>query len=84
LDALLSKVASFYKTDVESLKTKSKSPVIVKIRSVFCYLAVRKLDRSCTAIARKLNISQSTVSKAVIRGQGIVHEAKVEKVLLEY
>jgi chromosomal replication initiation ATPase DnaA len=83
-ETLLSRVANYYTVDVEDLKTRSKAPDIVKARSVFCYLAVRKLDRSCTFIARKLDVTPSSVSKAVIRGQAMVRETEIEKNLLEF
>jgi hypothetical protein len=35
-------------------------------------------------ITRKVNSSQSAVSKKVIRGQGIAREENVKKALLEY
>jgi len=83
LDSLLSRVASHYKIDVKDLKTRSKLPAIVKTRSVFCYLAVRKLEISGTSIAKELNITPSAVSKAVIRGKKILYDTDDEKRILE-
>jgi len=60
-DTLLSKVAHYFKIDAEDLKTASKLSDIVKARSVYCYLAVRKLYVSGASIARQLNISPSAV-----------------------
>jgi REP element-mobilizing transposase RayT len=82
-DELLSRVARHYKIDIDDLKTRSKLPAIVEARSVFCYLAVRKLCESGAAVARKLNITPSAVSKAVVRGQEILRTRKSEKKLLE-
>ena len=82
-ETLLSRVASHYEIEGDNLKTKSKSPVTVKARSVLCYLAVRKLGISCAAVARNLDITPSAVSKGVMRGQKILLNTKLEEALLE-
>jgi putative transposase len=83
-ETLLSRVASFYDIECASLETGSKSPSIVKARSVLCYLAVRKLGVTGTAIATKLNITPSAVSKAVTRGQELLRNRNLEESLVEY
>ena len=82
-ETLLSRVASFYDIECASLETGSKSPSIVKARSVLCYLAVRKLGVTGTAIAKKLNITPSAVSKAVTRGQELLRNRNLEESLVE-
>ncbi len=83
LRELLSKVASHYGINPEDLKTKTKSPPIARARSVYCYLAVRELDFTGATVARKLNISASAVSKAVVRGRDILRKSGLKKTLLE-
>ena len=83
LEALLRSVADYYKVDMDSLKTGIKERSIVKARSVLCYLAVRKLKMSATEVAIKLNITPSTVSKAIIRGKCILRQAGVEETLIK-
>jgi hypothetical protein len=86
LETLLSRVADYYGVDVSVLVTRSKEREIAKARSVLCYVAVRKLKVSSTEIAARLNITQSAVSKCVMRGQCMLREkggADVERVLLE-
>ena len=83
LETVLSRVANYYEIDVDTLQTASKQPGITKARSAVCYLAVRKLKVSGTAVARKLNITPSAVSKAVIRGQSILNRTAIEKILIE-
>ncbi|MGD9038947.1 MAG: transposase [Desulfobacteraceae bacterium] len=83
LQELVSKVSSHYEINPEDLKTKSKSPLIVRARSVYCYLAVRELDFSGATVARMLNISASAVSKAVVRGRDILRKSGLKKTLLE-
>lgn len=83
LDVLLSGVASYYKIAIEDLKTGTKERNIVIARSVFCYLAVRKLNASGTKVARKLNVTQSAVCKAVNRGKSITHSEDVEEAIIK-
>jgi hypothetical protein len=83
LEALLRKVADYYKIDMDGLKTGIKERSIVKARYVLCYLAVRKLKMTATEVALKLNITPSAVSKAVIRGQSILRQAGVEETLIK-
>ena len=83
LEALLRKVADYYKIDMDGLKTGIKERSIVKARYVLCYLAVRKLKMTATEVALKLNITPSAVSKAVIRGHSILRQAGVEETLIK-
>jgi REP element-mobilizing transposase RayT len=83
LENLLSRIGRYYEINPEELKTKSKSPATVRARSVYCYLAVRELDFSGAAVARKLNITASAVSKAVVRGRDILRNSRLKKTLLE-
>ena len=84
LEVLLERVASHYKVDEDSLRDGRKQREAVKVRSVLCYLAVRKLRMSATKVALKLNITPSAVSKLVMRGQSIVHITGVEESLIKY
>ena len=84
LEELLTKVAQYYEIDPENLKTASKESTITKARSLFCYLAVRKLMISCADIARALNISPATVSRATRRGAKLSNLEKMQKKLLTF
>jgi putative transposase len=77
-EGLLQRVAGYYKLDENSLRDGRKEREAVKVRSVLCYLAVRKLRMSATEVALKLNITPSAVSKLVPRGESIVHITGVE------
>jgi len=79
MDALLVRVADYCAVDGESIKTPGKERALVKARSLFCYLAVRKLRMSCTEIARMLGMSQAAVSKLVARGQTETQHEDVKK-----
>ncbi len=84
-EKLLSRVAAYYKTDIDDLCSGCRERKIAEIRSAVCYLAARKLKLSCKSIALELNISPSAVSNAVKRGKAIVQKAKLEqKIISQY
>jgi len=68
-DTLIDQVADYFSIASSDLTTNSKAVPISKARAVLCYLCVRKLRISGAEVARRLNISPSAVSKAVLRGQ---------------
>lgn len=82
-DGLLEKVVNYFKVDVENIKAGVKERNIVKIRSFLCYVAVRKLRMTATAVALRLNITPSAVSKLVLRGQTIWGQTGVEREILK-
>jgi REP element-mobilizing transposase RayT len=81
MDELVSCVADFFDVDSESLKEASKQRTVVKARSLFCYLALRKLRMNGTEVARKLNVTQSAVSKLVAKGQAEAYRESVESII---
>jgi hypothetical protein len=83
LTQLIQRVAKYYHIDMAVLKTATKAREVSLARSIFCYLAVRKLLFSCAEVARALNISPSAVSKAVVKGQALSDRMKIEKDILE-
>jgi hypothetical protein len=50
----------------------------VKARSLLCFWAHRKLGMTTIEIGKKLNISQSAVSRSSMRGQQIERENRFE------
>jgi hypothetical protein len=56
---------------------------VVDIRSVLCYLAVRKLKMRCLSVFQHLNVSSSAVSKSVVRGNAILSGTNSEDELLK-
>ena len=81
-EALLLKVARYFKVEPEEIKTGSKERGIVHARSVFCTLAVKRLGENGVSMARELRISPSAISKAIKRGQGILKTGEIEKAIL--
>lgn len=82
LEALIEKVAAYYKISVDDLKTASKERKISRARSMVSYFAVRKLMMSCADVARTLKISPSAVSKAAIKGRGASSRKKIQQEIL--
>jgi chromosomal replication initiation ATPase DnaA len=76
LAQLIKVVAKYDHIDITELKTATKARQVSLARSVFCYLAVRKLLFSCAEVARALNISPSAVSKAGAKGQALSNRTK--------
>ena len=82
IDQLRIKVAQYYGIDPEALKTASKVSAVTKARTVLCYLAVRKMKVSCADVARHLNISPATVSRAADRASSIGALKQIQNRLL--
>ena len=74
LDSLAARVAELLGIEAEQVWQAGKTQTLVKARSLLCYWAVRKLGESMTAMARRLGISTSAVSKAVVRGRTIAEQ----------
>lgn len=54
---------------LDSLQRRTRAPAVTKVRSIVCYLAVRKLSHNGAEVGRQLGISRSGVSVAVDRGE---------------
>ncbi|HFQ81857.1 MAG TPA: transposase [Desulfobacterales bacterium] len=68
------RVAEVLDMDLAQVMAPGKSPQTVKARSLLCFWAHRKLGMTTIEIGRRLNISQSAVSRSSTRGQKIVQE----------
>ncbi len=74
LNQLVERVAEYYGVTAESLRRSSRMPMIVEARGAICYLAVRELEKSGTAVGSVLNMKRSGVSLAARRGEMIVEQ----------
>ncbi|UCE55705.1 MAG: hypothetical protein JSV31_09720 [Desulfobacterales bacterium] len=52
LQALIDKVAQYYKIDPEKLRSASKERPVTEARRVLCYIAVRKLGFQCSDVSK--------------------------------
>lgn len=68
-DQLVQTVSERLDIEVDSMKHRGRKPTIALARSVVCAMAYDRLGMSNTDIARKLNITQSAVSRLVVRGR---------------
>jgi hypothetical protein len=74
LDWLLRRVAAINGLPVAALEIPGKEPARVQARSLLCYWAVRELGLPGTAVAARLSLTQSAVSRAVRRGERLTEE----------
>jgi len=72
------RVAEVMEIETEQVTAFGKSPQTVKARSLLCFWAHRKLGMTTIEIGRRLNISQSAVSRSSMRGQQIERENRFE------
>jgi REP-associated tyrosine transposase len=71
------KVADLFDLDPSQLFTPTKSPKIVKARSLMCYFAVRELGLTATGLAKEIGLKQPAISISVRRGEIIAKEMGV-------
>ncbi len=71
-------VAEVMITDIDQVTAFGKSPQTVKARSLLCFWAHRKLGMTTIEIGRRINISQSAVSRSSMRGQRIERANRFE------
>jgi hypothetical protein len=71
LDDVVNRVAEILDVAPQFIWSAGKHHKTVEARSLMCFWAVRELGLSMSAIARKLNLSVTAVSKSVTRGDKI-------------
>lgn len=77
-DRVAQRVAEVMEMEIEQVTAFGKSPQTVKARNLLCFWAHRKLSMTTIEIGRRLNISQSAVSRSSMRGQQIERENRFE------
>ena len=77
-DKIVDRVAKTFELKPEEILSNVKQRIRVNARSVLCYWAVNELEMSGAAVARRLKMSKSAVSRAVLRGEGIVSDMKLK------
>ncbi len=70
-DNITERVAKIFRLKPEQVLSSGKQPQRVKARSLLCYWAVRELEMTGAIIARKLKITNSAVSRSIVRGEKI-------------
>jgi len=77
-DRAAQRVAEVMGMEIDQVTAFGKSPQTVKARSLLCFWAHRKLGMTTIEIGKRLNISQSAVSRSSMRGQQIERENQFE------
>ncbi|RLC06227.1 MAG: transposase [Deltaproteobacteria bacterium] len=78
---VVQRVAEVMSMELEQVTAFGKSPQTVKARSLLCFWMHRKLGITTVEIGRKLNISQSAVSRSSLRGEKIANEKRFELIV---
>lgn len=71
---LVNTVSKLLQMDSNEICTGGKNSTMVQARSLLCYWAIQELGLTATAVAEKLNITQSGASKAAQRGEHLARE----------
>ena len=69
LVSIIRKVSNHFDIKPKLIMSNSKQSKICRARAIVCFLAAEKLGITGSQIAQKLNISPSTVSKALVNGR---------------
>jgi REP element-mobilizing transposase RayT len=77
-DSLLLLVARIFKLNPQELLKPSRQHERLSARCLLCYWAVSELKMNGVEIGRRINLSKSSVSRAVIRGERIAAERKLK------
>ena len=77
LETLSEKVADLFNLEPSRLFIPTKSPMVVKARSLMCYYAVRELGLTATSLARRIGLKQPAISISVSRGEKIAKEMDI-------
>jgi hypothetical protein len=76
-ERLTKRVAKLFEISPKELLSGGKHAKTVKARSVVCYWGDRELGISTIELSKKMNISQPTASRSVVRGQKIARAEKL-------
>jgi len=74
---IVTRVSRIFHIPEARIQSSGKEPERVKAKSVAAYWAVRELGMAGTEVGKELGLTQSAVSRAVRRGEGIVRELDV-------
>ena len=69
MDRVVEKAAKIFEMVPEEIRQLGNQPLRVKAKSLVCYWAVRELGMNGTRVGKLLGLSQSAVSRAVVRGR---------------
>ena len=74
MNRVVEKAAKIFEMVPEEIRQLGNQPLRVKARSLVCYWAVRELGMNGTRVGKLLGLSQSAVSRAVVRGRKLARD----------
>ena len=74
IEQVARRVAQIMDMSIKEVWSRGKYRRIVKVRSLLCYWAVRKLGISMASLSRRLHTSLAAVSQSVQRGENLAKE----------
>jgi REP element-mobilizing transposase RayT len=77
LQALIRRVTTLSDLPPGSLHGSTKTPQVVRARSLVCYWATRDLGCTARLVARTLGLTQPAVSKAAARAERVISEERL-------
>lgn len=77
-DELLKQAAQQFGLEPEELLKPGKQPLRVNGRSLLCFWSVRELGMTASEVGRRIDLTQSAVSRAVQRGEKLSVEMKID------
>ena len=80
---MVERVAGHFGLEIEDLKSGSNVSGIAKARTVLCYVGACQLGITSVSIAKEFDVSQSAVSRAIIRGPKFLEQEDTEAILSE-
>ncbi|NNF98270.1 MAG: hypothetical protein HKM93_02740 [Desulfobacteraceae bacterium] len=80
LSFIAKKAASIFKNEPKEIFIKSRIQPRADARALYCFWAVRELDRSLSDIAKALNTTTSGVAYAVQKGEVLVKKKGLQLV----
>ncbi len=77
-EKIVDRVAQIFELKPEEVLSAVKQSRRVRARSLLCYWAVNEMEMTGAAVARRLNMSKSAISRAVVRGEKIASDMKLK------
>ena len=76
-ERMIEQVSEHFGISIDDILFPGKHPHRVKARSVAAYLAMKRLGMDGTTVGRRMGVGQSTISRAVTRGEKIMRELDI-------
>ncbi len=78
-DGFVARLGRVFSMQPVQVLSSTKQPQLVKARSLLCYWAIKELEMHGAEVARRLNVSNSTLSRSVTRGEKIATDMRLKR-----